>query len=205
MGRSWARPSDRSRLFAAFRPRRLSMTANRIGHLASEQAGVKCDSGRKAGRPFRSKAHSTQTVPGSSPQPVRLGSTAAGGGEPAGTSRGRSPVRRGDRYFRRPRDDVGREAATHICVDRLVTKAWKTLPGPSAALLARDGAAGGSTRSGPEPVSGPCPFQKSARFIERGQCVACIACARNKLRSAAIQTASHAEGRWFDPSRDHHV
>jgi len=37
----------------------------------------------------------------------------------------------------------------------------------------------------------------------RGQCAVCAAFLHCWRRSAGILSNSHAEGRWFDPSRDH--
>ncbi len=54
-------------------------------------------------------------------------------------------------------------------------------------------------------VSGLCPFAGQAEYVSPAQCGAYAAQTQINRRSVAISSASHAEGRWFDPSRDHQV
>ena len=53
-------------------------------------------------------------------------------------------------------------------------------------------------------MSGLCPFAGQAEYVSPAQCGVYDAQAQINRRSVAISSASHAEGRWFDPSRDHH-
>src|ERR1700730_7260978 len=52
-------------------------------------------------------------------------------------------------------------------------------------------------------VSGLCPIAGPTQCVSPVQCAAYDAQKHINRRSIAIFAASHAEGRWFDPSRDH--
>ena len=52
-------------------------------------------------------------------------------------------------------------------------------------------------------VSGLCPIAGPTEYVSPVQCAAYDAQKHINRRSIAIFAASHAEGRWFDPSRDH--
>jgi len=54
-------------------------------------------------------------------------------------------------------------------------------------------------------VSGLCPFAGRTEYVSAAQCGAYDAKTQIIRRPVAILSASHAEGRWFDPSRDHKV
>jgi hypothetical protein len=52
-------------------------------------------------------------------------------------------------------------------------------------------------------VSGLCPICGPTEYVSPAQYAAYDARKHINCRSKVISPASHAEGRWFDPSRDH--
>ena len=54
-------------------------------------------------------------------------------------------------------------------------------------------------------LSGSRPMQQRLVYVEAGQRSPFSARKCLRRRSAAFTAASHAEGHWFEPSRDHHV
>jgi hypothetical protein len=52
-------------------------------------------------------------------------------------------------------------------------------------------------------VSGLCPIPGRTEYVSPAQYAAYDAQKHINRRSKVISPASHAEGRWFDPSRDH--
>src|SRR5271163_4730755 len=79
------------------------------------------------------------------------------------------------------------------------------LPGTATLLICGATTARKSLVGSASTVSGLCPIAGPTECVSPVQCAAYDAQKHINRRSTTIFATSHAEGRWFEPSRDHSI